>query len=101
METSMDANTMTIPTTSEPKWVLVRIRDASPALARLTGEKWPGSYIGSLMVVEMNQTRGVWEYRVRRPDYPISTSSIVHVFPCAPSPAWVAEARRALRRKQT
>jgi hypothetical protein len=80
--------------------VLIRYGDAPPALACLTVERWPGCFLGDLMVVEMNQTRGVPEYRKRYEDYSIASSAILHVFPCAPSPHHVAEARRALRRKQ-
>ena len=90
---------MISPSLSQP-WVLVRYGDAPPALACLTVEKWPGNFEGDLMVVEMNQTMGVPEYRKRYEGYPISSSAILHVFPDAPSPSWVAEARRALRRKQ-
>lgn len=88
---------MTTPSLAQP-WVLIRYGDAAPALAYLTTERWAGCFYGDLMVVEMNQTRGVPEYRKRYENYPIASSAILHVFPCAPSPSWVAEARRALRR---
>jgi hypothetical protein len=52
------------------------------------------------MVVEMNQTKGTAQYRKRYEGYPIADRDILHVFPCAPAPHHVAEARRALRRKQ-
>jgi hypothetical protein len=92
---------MTAPSLDTP-WVLIRNGKAPPALARITRERWGESFYGELMVVEMNQTSGVLEYRKRR-DYGIIINNyeneILHVFPCAPSAAWVAEARRALRRK--
>jgi hypothetical protein len=81
--------------------VLIRYGDASPALACLTIERWPGSFIGDLMVAETNRSTGRHEWRKRYADYPIAASrDILHVFPCAPTPHHVAEARRALRRKQ-
>jgi hypothetical protein len=80
--------------------VLIRYGDAPPALARLTVERWPGCFYGDLMVAKMNQTRGVPEWRKRYEGYLIDNSTILHVFPCAPSPHHVAEARRALRRKE-
>jgi hypothetical protein len=86
------------PSLSQP-WVLIRYGDAPPALACLTTEKWAGNFIGDLMVVEINRTTGLHEWRKRYADYPIAASIILHVFPCAPSPYHVAEARRALRRK--
>jgi hypothetical protein len=51
------------------------------------------------MVAEMNQTKGVPQWRKRYVDYPISR--LLHVFPGAPSPHQVAEARRALREQRT
>jgi hypothetical protein len=81
-----------------PCWALVPYGDAPPALAYVTAEKWPGNFIGDLMVVEMNQTKGVLQWRKRYVDYPISR--LLHVFPGAPSPHHVTEARRALRRQE-
>ena len=66
--------------------MLVRYGDAPPALAYLIREKWVGNFIGDLMVVEMNQTRDVPEYRKRYENYPIASSAILHVFPCAAPP---------------
>jgi hypothetical protein len=84
---------------SQP-WVLIRYGDAPPALAYLTTQRWAGSFFGDLMVVEINQTTGLPEWRKRYEDRPITNSDILHVFPCAPSLHHVAEARRALRREQ-
>ena len=60
---------MTTPSLAQP-WVLIRYGDAAPALAYLTTERWAGCFYGDLMVVEMNQTRGVPEYRKRYENYP-------------------------------
>ena len=93
---------MTAPSLSQP-WVLIRNGKAPPALACITRERWEGTFYGELMVVEMNQTRGVLEYRKRREDGVIVNSygsEILHVFPAKPGPYDVADARRALRRKQ-
>jgi hypothetical protein len=91
---------MTPPSLSHP-WVLIRYGDAPPALACLTSERWAGSFYGDLMVAETNRNTGLHEWRKRYDeDRPIAASEILHVFPCAPSPHHVAEARRALRRKR-
>ena len=89
---------MTTPSLSQP-WVLIRHGKAPPALACLTRERWPGAFICNLMVAETSSTTGRHEWRKRREyEIPIQDHDILHVFSCAPSPFWVAEARRALRR---
>ena len=87
------------PSLSQP-WVLIRYGDAPPALARLTIERWPGCFYGDLMVAETNRTIGLHQWRKRYDEYPIAASAVLHVFPGAPSPYDVAEARRALRRRK-
>jgi hypothetical protein len=93
---------MTTASLSQP-WVLIRYGKAPPALARITRERWGESFYGELMVAETNPSTGQYERRKRR-DYEIIINNceneILHVFPCAPSPYHVAEARRALRHKQ-
>jgi hypothetical protein len=49
------------------------------------------------MVVELNSTTGLLEWRKRFAGRPISCSDVLHVFPGTPSRYAVAEARRALR----
>ena len=92
---------MITPSLSQP-WVLIRNGKAPPALACLTRERvtfgGPGFFC-DLMVAETNSTTGRHEWRKRREyEIPIHDHDILHVFSCAPSPFWVAEARRALRR---
>jgi hypothetical protein len=89
---------MTTPSLSQP-WVLMRNGKAPPAVAYLTRERWAGSFYGDLMVVEINSTTGLHEWRKRREyEILIHAHDILQVFPSRPSPSWVAEARRALRR---
>jgi hypothetical protein len=94
---------MTTPSLAQP-WVLISNGKAPPALTRITRERWGKTFYGELMVAEMNQIIGQLEWRKRR-EYEIIInnygSEILHVFPGAPSPHHVAEARRALRRKAT
>jgi hypothetical protein len=85
-------------------WVLIRNGKAPPALAHLTRERVLLSGAGffcDLMVAETNSTTGRHEWR-KRSEYeqPITDYDILFVFPCEPSPSWVAEARRELRRQQ-
>jgi hypothetical protein len=53
------------------------------------------------MVAEMNQTRGIPQWR-KRLDYALNVAGhdILHVFQGVPSPHHVTEARRALRRQE-
>jgi hypothetical protein len=81
------------------RWVLIRYGDAPPALACLTAERWPGNFTGDLMAAETNSNTGQHEWR-KRSEYAICDTDILFVFPCAPSPSWVAEARRELQRQQ-
>ena len=91
---------MTTPSLSQP-WVLICHGKAPPALACLTRERWPGAFICNLMVAETSSTTGRHEWRKRLAyETAITDYDILHVFPCAPSPHHVAEARRALRREQ-
>ena len=84
-------------------WVLISNGKAPPALARITRERWGDSFYGELMVAEMNQTLGAPQWRKLR-EYEIIVNNygreILHVFGGAPGPAQVAEARRALRKRQ-
>jgi hypothetical protein len=92
----------TAPSLSQP-WVLIRNGKAPPILARITRERWDETFYGELMVVELDQIFGRLEWRKRREDEVIINSygsEILHVFPDKPGPIDVAEARRALRRKQ-
>jgi hypothetical protein len=79
-------------------WVLIRNGKAPPALARITRERWAETFYGELVVATTNPTTGRHEWRARY-DYEriITPYDILHVFTHAPSPYWVAEARRALR----
>jgi hypothetical protein len=92
---------MTTPSLSQP-WVLIRNGKAPPALACLTRERTlicGTGFLCDLMVAETNPTTGQHEWRKRSAyEIAITDYDILHVFPCAPSPSWVAEARRALRR---
>jgi hypothetical protein len=93
-----------IPPSLGSSWVLIRNGKAPPALAHLTRERvtfsGPGFFC-DLMVAETSSTTGRHEWRKRREyEIPIHAHDILFVFPCAPSPSWVAEARRELRRQQ-
>jgi hypothetical protein len=89
---------MTAPSLSQP-WVLIRNGKAPPALACLTREFGSG-FVCDLMVVETNPNTGQHEWRKRSAyEIAITDYDILHVFPYRPSPSWVVEARRALRRK--
>jgi hypothetical protein len=90
---------MTTPSLDKP-WVLIRNGKAPPALAYLTGERMLGpGFRCDLMVAEVSSVTGQHEWRKQRiSERAITDYDILHVFPGAPSPAWVTEARRALRR---
>jgi hypothetical protein len=91
------------PSLAQP-WVLIRWGKAAPALAHIIRERetFSGkSFACDVMVAEMNQTRGIPQWR-KRLDYALNVADhdILHVFPFAPTPYHVAEARRAFRREQ-
>jgi hypothetical protein len=91
---------MTTASLAQP-WVLIRNGKAAPALARITRERWGETFYGELMTPDKDRN-GMLVWRKRREDEIIINSygsEILHVFPCAPGPAYVAEVRQALRRK--
>ena len=82
-------------------WVLIRNGKAPhrtrPAIAK---DASPAAFLRP-MVAETNSTTGQHEWRKRsKYEHPIHDHDIVYVFPCKPSPSWVAEARRGSRRQQ-
>ena len=93
-------NDITGPSLSQP-WVLIRYGDAPPALACLTRQRELGGFACDVMVTEISSTTGmpVWRKRLAY-EITVSDYDIVHVFPGKPNRYDVAEARRALRRKQ-
>jgi hypothetical protein len=91
---------MTTPSLTQP-WVLISNGKAPPALARITQERLLGSgFFCDLMIAEIN-SYGVptWRKRFEHSERAITAHDVLFVFPFAPDPAYVAEARRALRRR--